>query len=331
MSAAPADGTMGAMQSPERTELYPPIEPFDSFHLEVGDGHRLYVDQCGRPDGKPVIVLHGGPGGGGSLRLRRFHDPARYRIINFDQRGCGRSLPHAELSANTTWHLVEDIERIRQRLGIERWQVFGGSWGSTLALAYAQRYPRRALELVLRGIFLLRRSELTWFYQQGASELFPEAFEEYLAPIPPAERGDLMSAYHRRLTHADPALRLAAAKAWSVWEGKTSYLEAKPEDYAVNAEDHFALAFARIECHYFVHGGWFEQDGQLLAQAGRLAGIPGHIVQGRYDVVCPARSAFELYRAWPGSSLEVVPNAGHSANEPGITAALVRATDRFAR
>lgn len=318
------------MSGQTRRTLYPEIEPYDSFRLNVGGPHELYVEQCGNPDGKPVVVLHGGPGGGGSVKLRRFHDPKRYRIVCFDQRGCGRSTPHAELEGNTTWDLVADIERIREKLRIEKWQVFGGSWGSTLALAYAQKHRQRVFELVLRGIFLLRRAELEWFYHEGASALFPEAFAEYLAQIPEVERGDLMGAYYRRLTSADAETRVAAARAWSVWEGKTSYLEAKPEDWAQNDQDEFALAFARIECHYFVHGGWFERDGQLLHDAGKLKGIPGVIVQGRYDVVCPAKSAYELNRAWPESKLIVVPDAGHSGFEPGNTSALVEATDRFA-
>lgn len=294
-------------------------------------GHELYVEQCGNPNGRPVVLLHGGPGGGGSTKLRRFHDPERYRIVNFDQRGAGRSTPHAALEGNTTWDLVADIERIRQHLDIKRWQVFGGSWGSALALAYAQKHTERVCELVLRGIFMLRRWELEWFYQAGAGALFPDAFAEYLAAIPEVEHGDLMSAYYRRLTSPDRAVRLAAARAWSVWEGKTSYLEPKPEDWAQNAEDEFALAFARIECHYFVHGGFFERDGQLLHDAHKLTGVPGVIVQGRYDVVCPAKSAYELARAWPDAKLVIVSDAGHSGFEPGNVCALVEATDAFAR
>ena len=319
------------MSGQTRRTLFPEIEPYDSFRLKVGGPHELYVEQCGNPEGKPVVVLHGGPGGGGSVKLRRFHDPKRYRIVCFDQRGCGRSTPHAELEGNTTWDLVADIERIREKLGIERWQVFGGSWGSTLALAYAQAHKKRVYELVLRGIFMLRRAELEWFYQEGANALFPEAFADYLAQIPEVERGDLISAYYRRLTSSDRKTRIAAARAWSVWEGKTSYLQPKPEDWAQNDEDDFALAFARIECHYFVHGGWFERDGQLLHNAGLLKGIPGVIVQGRYDVVCPAKSAYELAQAWPEAELIVVPDAGHSGFEPGNVAALVEATDRFGR
>lgn len=314
----------------QRRELYSEIDPFETGTLPVGDGHTLYFEQCGNPDGKPVVFLHGGPGAGCSPKSRRFFDPKRYRIVLFDQRGCGRSRPHASLEANTTWHLVADIERLRVHLGIERWQVFGGSWGSTLALAYAQTHPNRVTELVLRGIFMLRRWELEWFYQAGTDALFPDAFEDYLAPIPLVERGDLMSAYHRRLTSSDPAVRLEAARAWSVWEGRTSFLLQDSTHVDGVAADMFALAFARIECHYFVNGGFFDRDDQLLANAYRLHGIPAVIVQGRYDVVCPARSAWDLHRAWPQAKLEIIPDAGHSAFEPGIVDALVRATDRFA-
>jgi len=309
--------------------LYPEIEPYDSGFLQVSPLHRMYYEQCGNPGGKPVVFLHGGPGAGCSPKARRFFDPAHYRIVLFDQRGCGRSTPHAELTDNTTWHLVADIERLREHLGIDRWQVFGGSWGSTLALAYAQTHPERASELVLRGIFMLRRWELEWFYQKGCDALYPDAWETYLAAIPEVERGDLMSAYHRRLTGADPVAQLEAAKAWSVWEGSTSFLLPDPQHIAGTAVDAFALAFARIECHYFVNGGFFEQEDQLLRNAGRLRGIPAVIVQGRYDVVCPMRSAWDLHRAWPEADLRIVPDAGHSAFEPGIAHELIEATDRF--
>ncbi len=309
--------------------LYPEIEPYDSGFLSVSPLHRMYYEQCGNPHGKPVVFLHGGPGAGCSSKARRFFDPAHYRIVLFDQRGCGRSTPHAELTDNTTWHLVADIERLREHLGLARWQVFGGSWGSTLALAYAQTHPERVSELVLRGIFMLRRWELEWFYQNGCDALYPDAWETYLAAIPEVERGDLMSAYYRRLTGADPEARLAAAKAWSVWEGSTSFLLPDPQHVAGTAVDAFALAFARIECHYFVHGGFFEHEDQLLRNAGRLRGIPAVIVQGRYDVVCPMRSAWDLHRAWPEADLKIVPDAGHSAFEPGIAHELIEATDRF--
>ncbi|HWS28199.1 MAG TPA: prolyl aminopeptidase [Xanthomonadales bacterium] len=313
-----------------RRELYPEIEPFETGRLPVGDGHELYFEQCGNPAGKPVVFLHGGPGAGCNTNARRFFNPEKYRIVLFDQRGCGRSTPHASLVANTTWHLVADIERLRKHLAIERWQVFGGSWGSTLALAYAQTHPQQVTQLVLRGIFMLRRWELEWFYQTGADAIFPDAWDDYLAAIPEVERGDLMSAYHRRLTAADPAVQLEAAKAWSVWEGRTSYLFQDPNHVEASAADLFALAFARIECHYFVNGGFFDRDDQLLANAYRLKGIPAVIVQGRYDVVCPMRSAWDLHQVWPEADLRIVPDAGHSALEAGNTHELILATDRFA-
>ncbi len=312
-----------------RRGLYPELEPYATGYLQVSDLHRLYFEQCGNPHGKPVVFLHGGPGAGCNAKARRFFDPRRYRVVLFDQRGCGRSTPHAELRENTTWHLVADIERLREHLGIERWQVFGGSWGSTLALAYAETHPKRITELVLRGIFLLRRWELEWFYQSGCDKLFPDVWEQYLAPIPVTERGDLMRAYHRRLTHPDPAVQIAAARAWSIWEGATSFLHAQPAYVAACAEDLFALAFARIECHYFVHGGFFDSDDQLLRNADRLRHIPAVIVQGRYDVVCPVRSAWDLHRVWPEADLRIVADAGHSAFEPGTVHELVTATDRF--
>lgn len=311
-------------------ELYPDIEPYDSGMLQVDDRHTLYYEQCGNPDGKPVVMLHGGPGGGCNAKMRRFHDPAKYRIVLFDQRGAGRSTPHADLVDNTTWHLVADIETLRERLGIARWQVFGGSWGSTLALAYAQTHPQRVTELVLRGIFMLRRWELAWFYQEGASRMFPEAWEHYLAPIPEHERGDLIAAYHRRLTSDDEATRLEAAKAWSIWEGGTSYLHIDPGYATSHGDPAFALAFARIENHYFVNGGFFEVEDQLLRDVHRIADIPGVIVQGRYDVVCPAQSAWELHKAWPKAELVITPASGHSAFEAENVDALVKATDAFA-
>jgi proline iminopeptidase len=313
--------------------LYPPLEPYASGMLQVSDLHTLYWETSGNPRGKPVVFLHGGPGGGTEPKYRRFFNPEKYRIVLVDQRGCGKSTPHASLVDNTTWDLVADIERLRESLGIARWQVFGGSWGSTLALAYAQTHPGRVSELVLRGIFLLRAKEIAWFYQEGASMIFPDAWEGYLAPIPEAERGDLLHAYHRRLTGDDPAVQLEAAKAWSTWEGATSRLYTDPAMLARVGEDRFALAFARIECHYFVHKGFLRSDTQLLDDAAvlRKVGIPGVIVQGRYDVVCPMDSAWRLHRAWPEAQLVVVPDAGHSANEPGITRALVDATDAFAR
>lgn len=317
------------MSAATRRTLYPEIEPYDSGMLAVSPLHTLYYEQCGNPRGKPVVFLHGGPGAGCNPKTRRFFDPAHYRIVQFDQRGCGRSTPHAELTDNTTWHLVADIERLREHLHIEHWQVFGGSWGSTLALAYAQAHPQRVTELVLRGIFLLRRWELEWFYQKGCDAIYPDAWEPYIEHIPTGERGDLIGAYYRRLTGTDAAVRLAAAKAWSTWEGGTSYLLQNPDYIASTGADEFALQFARIECHYFVHGGFFECDDQLLRDAHKLKNIPAVIVQGRYDVVCPLRSAWDLHRAWPEAELRIVADAGHSALEPGNTHELVEATDRF--
>ena len=311
-------------------ELYPPIEPFATGRLAVSPLHELYFEQSGDPDGAKAVFLHGGPGGGLDPAYRRYFDPARWHVTLFDQRGSGQSTPHAELRENTTWDLVADIERLREHLGIERWLVFGGSWGSTLALAYAQAYPERVSGLVLRGIFLLRRKELLWFYQEGASWLFPDAWAEFLKPIPEVERGDLMSAYHRRLTSDDPTVRAEAARAWSIWEGSTSRLLVDPDYIKRFGEDRFAEAFARIEAHYFVNGGFLRTDSHLLDGAFRLADIRGVIVQGRYDVVCPMTSAWELHQRWPASKLVVVPDAGHSIKEPGIVHALIEATDAFA-
>ena len=309
--------------------LFAPLQPYATHALKVDATHTLYVEESGNPDGIPVLFVHGGPGGGTEAWHRQFFDPQRYRIVLFDQRGCGRSTPHASLVDNTTWHLVDDMERIRVHLAIDAWALFGGSWGSTLALAYAQKHPDVVTELVLRGIFMLRRKELHWFYQDGASAIFPEAWEPYLAAIAPDERDDLMRAYYRRLTSDDPAVRLAAARAWSTWEASTSFLMPN-EDYVRHAgEDEFATAFARIECHYFVNGGFFEVADQLLRDVDTIRHIPAVIAQGRYDVVCPMMSAFELSQAWPQAKLEVVSDAGHSAYEPGIVDVLVRATDDF--
>jgi proline iminopeptidase len=313
--------------------LYPPLRVHRTGRLKVSALHDLYYEESGNPEGKPVVFLHGGPGGGTNPQMRRFFDPRRYRIILFDQRGCGRSTPHASLEQNTTWDLVADAERLREHLGIGRWQVFGGSWGSTLALAYAQKHPERVSELVLRGIFLLRRSELAWFYQssEGAAALFPDLWERFVEPIPVGERHDMMAAYYRRLTSTDARVRNAAARSWSVWEGATSHLRMDPRYVAQFRDAGYAAAFARIECHYFVHGGFLDVDDQLLRDVPKIRHIPGVIVQGRYDVVCPMRSAWHLHRAWPEADLVVVPDAGHSAFEPGIAAALRKATDRFAR
>jgi proline iminopeptidase len=317
--------------SGERLGLFPEIAPYRTGRLKVSPAHELYYEECGNPDGKPAVLLHGGPGGGSTPIMRRYHDPSRYRIVLFDQRGCGRSTPHASLDENTTWHLVDDIEQLREHLGVERWQVFGGSWGSTLALAYAETHPERASELVLRGIFTLRRAELEWFYQEGCSWIFPEAFEDYLRPIPAAERADMIAAYYRRLTDPDQDVQLEAARAWSAWEGKTLSLLPDVERVRRFSEDAYALAFARIESHYFVNGGFFDADDQLIRAAGRLEDIPGVIVHGRYDVVTPVKIAVDLAKAWPQSDLRIVADAGHAMTEAGIVHELVAATNRFAR
>jgi proline iminopeptidase len=311
-------------------EFYPELQPYNRGRFRVSDLHEIYYEECGNPDGKPVVVLHGGPGGGISSFLRRLHDPKLYRIILFDQRGCGQSTPHAELRENTTWHLVADIEALRNHLGIETWQVLGGSWGSTLALAYAQKHIPKVTELVLRGIFTVRQREIRWFYQEGASALFPDAWEAYVAPIPADERDDLVAAYYRRLTGNDTQEQMACAKAWSQWEASTLSLHPNPKLVSEFGTDVFALAFARIECHYFINRGFFENDDQLLAGSAKFRGLPGVIIQGRYDVVTPAETAWALHKAWPEADFEIIPDAGHTATEPGITDALIRATDRFA-
>ena len=310
--------------------VYPPIEPYETGTLDVSDGHILSYERSGTPGAKPAVFLHGGPGGGISANHRRLFDPERYDVMLFDQRGCGNSTPHAGLEANTTWHLVADIERLRALMGVEKWQVFGGSWGSALALAYAQTHPERVSELVLRGIFTVRQAELDWYYQFGASEVHPEKWEAFLAPIPPEERGDLRAAYRRRLTGDDEAVRLEAAQAWTLWEGRTLTLLPDAAMTTGFENPHFALAFARIENHYFVHGGWLE-DGQLIRDAHKLRGIPGTIVQGRYDMACPTRTAYELHKAWPEAEYHLIEGAGHAYSEPGILDRLIRATDDYAR
>jgi proline iminopeptidase len=313
----------------ERRALYPEIEPFDRATLRVSPIHTIYYEQSGNPRGKPVVFVHGGPGGGTDPKQRRFFDPNAYRIVLFDQRGCGKSTPHAELEDNTTWSLIADMEQLREHLHVEKWQVFGGSWGSTLALAYAEKHPERVSELVLRGIFLLRKQEIDWFYQRGASVMFPDAWEDYVAAIPPAERGDLLRAYYKRLVGDDPTTRARAAKAWSVWEARTSFLRESAELVAKNEQSDYALAFARIEAHYFVNRGFFEKETQLLDDVARIRHIPGVIVQGRYDVVCPMESAWALHRAWPEADLRIVPDAGHAALEEGTLHELVTAADKF--
>ena len=313
----------------ERRVAYPETEPFRSGKLDVGDGHVLHFEECGNPHGKPVVMIHGGPGGGSNTFMRRLHDPSHYRIVLFDQRGAGKSTPAASLEANTTGHLIADMERLRRHLEIERWQLCGGSWGSTLALAYAQTHSLKVSELILRGIFTLRRWELEWFYQEGASRIFPDAWQNYIAPIPPEERGDMIAAYYRRLTGSDPAERLRCARAWSQWEGATISLFPDPARVARFGADQFALTFASIECHYFFHGGFLKRDGQLLEEAGRLSGIPGVIVHGRYDVCTPVANAWDLKRAWPEVELRIVDDAGHTMTEPGTIHGLVSATDAF--
>ena len=309
--------------------LYPPIEPFRTGRLVVPGGHEIYYEQSGNPKGRPVVVVHGGPGGGSNSSMRRFHDPSRYHIILFDQRGCGRSIPHASLDDNTTWHLVADMERLREHVGVQRWQLFGGSWGSTLAIAYAETHPERVTEMVLRGIFLLRPAEIRWFYQEGVNWIFPDAFALFQSLIPPAERADMVAAYYRRLTHSDRKVQIEAARAWSVFEGSTLSLLQDPERLKLFAADTYAIAFARIECHYFVNGGFLDTPDQLLAGAGKLRRIPCVVVHGRYDVVTPLKNAFDLKAVWPEVDLRIVPDAGHAMTEPGTTHELVSATRRF--
>jgi len=312
-----------------RRTLYPPLAPFDHGFLEVGGEHAVYYEQCGNPDGKAAVFVHGGPGGGGDVGARRFFDPSGYRIIVFDQRGAGRSRPEASLTDNTTWHLVADMEFLRERLGISQWLVFGGSWGSTLSLGYAQRHPAAVSELILRGIFLLRSKEVDWFYQSGASEIYPDQWEHFLAPIPREERHDMLGAYHRRLTSDDRETRLAAARAWSIWEGATSFLNPDPKRTEQFGTAEFALSLARIETHYFMNKGFFTSEDELLDGIDNIRHIPSVIVQGRYDVVCPMTTAWELASRWPEADFRVVGDAGHSAYEPGITHELVSATDAF--
>ena len=311
--------------------LYPETEPYDSGHVRVSDVHELYYEQCGNPNGKPVVFLHGGPGAGLVPDYRRFFDPQAYRLILFEQRGAGRSRPHASLDDNTTWHLVQDIETIREQFKVEQWLVFGGSWGSTLSLAYAETHPERVRGLVLRGIFLCRPKEIRWFYEdsQGASAIFPDNWEEYIRIIPEGERADMINAYYRRLTSDDESVRLEAAKAWAIWEA--SALKLLPDKSLIDefAEPDKALAVARIECHYFVNNCFFETDNYLLENIDRIRHIPAVIVHGRYDIVCPAMNAWDLHRAWPEARLEIIPDAGHAATERGIVDALVRATDQF--
>lgn len=319
--------TAAVSSSVNRRGLYPDNEPFASGWLAAGEGHEVYFEECGSPIGKPCVILHGGPGGAINPTMRRFFNPLRWRMTLFDQRGCGKSRPNASLDDNTTWTLIQDIERLRVRAGVEKWTVFGGSWGSTLALAYAITHPERVEALILRGVFLLTARELKWFYQDGAGILFPDAWERFSAPIPPEERGDMIGAYHKRLTHPDRAIRAEAARAWSQWEGDTISIrgpEARPSKF--NEVD-FAIAFARIECHYFINGGFFP-EGWILDNIGRIEHIPAWIVQGRFDVVTPMEAAWKLNKAWPAARMDVVWDAGHASTEPGVVDALVRATDQ---
>lgn len=322
---------METLQKDPHRWIYPEINPYQTGRLKVSELHDIYYEECGNPQGKPVVFVHGGPGGGIEAKHRRYFDPRKYRIVLFDQRGCGKSTPYASLVDNTTWHLVDDIEKLRKHLKIEKWQVFGGSWGSTLALAYAETHPERVTELVLRGIFLLRKKEIDWFYQSGADAIFPDAWEPYWNHIPESERHDMVSAYYKRLTSSDKKVQTEAARAWSVWEGSTSKLFPDADFISHYGTDEFAVAFARVECHYFINKGFMETDGQLLKNVSRIRHIPAVIVQGRYDVVCPMDSAWALHRAWPEAEFMIVPDAGHSAFETGISKALIAATDNFAR
>lgn len=309
--------------------LYPPIEPFDQRMMDVGDGHRIYVEQCGNPDGLPVIVLHGGPGGGCSPAMRRYFDPAVYRVILFDQRGCGRSRPHASVEANTTWHLIADIEQIRQELSIDTWVAFGGSWGATLALVYAQEHPDRVRELILRGVFLATQAELDWFYEGGAGKFWPELWDRFANLVPEEERHAMIAAYHKRLFSDDRLVQTRYARAWAGWENALASIDSNGA--GMDGPGDYARAFARLECHYFHNGAFLDDNTRILNRMDRIAHIPGVIVQGRFDMICPPASAHRLSQAWPAGRLVMVPKAGHALSEPGISAELVRATDRIAQ
>ncbi len=309
--------------------FYPEIEPYHVENLRVSALHSIYFEESGNSKGVPVLFVHGGPGGAPNIKERRFFDPKHYRIIIFHQRGCGKSTPHACLEENTTWDLVSDMEKIREHLGIDRWMLFGGSWGSTLSLAYAETHPERVKAMILRGIFMLRKEEIYWFYQKGASIIYPDAWESYLEPISLEERSDMVRAYYERLTDPEPAIRQKAAKAWSIWEGSTSYLYQNQESIDRCSGDAFSIAFARIECHYFINGGFFKTENQLLENVGRIRHIPAIIIQGRYDLVCPMKTAWDLHRAWPEADFRIVQGAGHSAFDPAIHHQLISATDEF--
>lgn len=318
-----------AKAQPGLRGLYPAIEPYNTGYLRVSDVHEIYYEECGNPEGKPAVFVHGGPGSGCDNRARSFFDPEAYRIVLFDQRGCGRSRPRASLVDNTTWHLVADMEKLRELLGIERWLVFGGSWGSTLGLAYAQTHPQRVSELVLRGIFMLTQFEFDWFYKHGTHALFPDYWESFIGAIPPAERNDPIKAFYQRLISGDRKTQVAAARAWSTWEAATSYLHVNEDNVHKWGEEDFAITVASIECHYFINRGFFDSEDQLLRNVERIRHIPGVIVQGRYDAICPMQTAWNLHRAWPQAEFHITPDAGHSAFEPGNTHALVSATDQF--
>ena len=322
-------GHRGSSTQPQRRTMYPACEANHTGYLRVSADHELYYEESGNPDGVPVVFLHGGPGSGTDPGQRRFFDPDHYRVILFDQRGAGRSRPHAALTENTTWHLVADLEQLREHLDIDRWLVFGGSWGSTLALAYAEQHPERVAGLILRGIFLFTKRELDWFYQSGASQLFPDAWEDFIRDIPESERGELLTAYQRRLDSPDRKVQLAAARAWSLWEARTSRLHEDPSTIDRFTDEQFALTFARIENHYFLNQGFLAREHQLIEEIGRIRHIPAVIVQGRYDIVCPMAAAWALHRAWPEADLRIVPDAGHSASEPGLVHELILATDRM--
>ncbi len=309
--------------------FFPEIEPTKAYHFRVSDVHELFVEEVGNPSGQPVLFLHGGPGAGFNPQHRRIFDPQHFRMILFDQRGAGQSRPHADLRDNTTWDLVEDIEKLRKHLGIEKWMVFGGSWGSTLALAYAETHPTSVSHLVLRGIFLCREAEIKWFYQEGANQIFPDVWQRYLEPIPVPERGDLVAAFYKRLTSTDEATRLAAAKAWSGWEGATVHLIPDEKTFLKFSSGHMAVSLARIECHYFINKCWWRSDNQLIEDVGRVRHIPTVIIHGRYDVVCPVKNAFDLHAAFPEADLRIVPDAGHAFDEPGILRELMAAVERF--
>ncbi len=313
----------------QRSALFPSIAPYRQGKLRVSKSHEIYFEEAGNPLGVPVLTVHGGPGGGSSPTMRRFHDPRHYRIILFDQRGCGRSTPHAELAENTTWHLVDDMEKLRRHLGIENWHLFGGSWGATLSLAYAERHPDRVRSMILRGIFLMRQREINWFYQTGCNQLYPDAYAEFAARISPDRRDDIVAAYYEQLTSEDRETRLAAARAWSSWEATTLSIREAPGQSRHMGSDAYALAFARIECHYFIHRGFFESDNLLIDGLDAIRHIPATIVNGRYDVITPLQNAWDLISAWPEAELRIVPLAGHAMTEPGTVQELINATERF--